>query len=126
MSNFKEASKLGLKFNTAKGMLSIDQLWSLGVNDLSNAIKAVKKELKKNDDDELSFLEVGNTVDTENQLRFDILKEVYMEWKKDSEERRNAAANKANRQKIVDLIEMKKEESLAKLSVEELEAMLNK
>ena len=52
---------------------------------LAESIKAVKKVLKKNDDDELSFLESSKVVDVENQLRFDILKDVYLTKKAEAE-----------------------------------------
>lgn len=121
---FKQASKLGLRFQTNKGILSVEQLWQLGQTDLSNAIKAVKKVLKKNDDDELSFLEDTKVVDIENQLRFDILKDVYLTKKKDAEELRNAAESKAHNQKILSLIAEKQEGKLKEMSIEELEKLL--
>lgn len=121
---FKQASKLGLRFQTNKGILSVEQLWQLGQTDLSNAIKAVKKVLKKNDDDELSFLEDTKVVDIENQLRFDILKNVYLTKKKDAEELGNAAESKAHNQKILSLIAEKQEGKLKEMSIEELEKLL--
>jgi Txe/YoeB family toxin of Txe-Axe toxin-antitoxin module len=52
--------------------------------------KSIKKVLKKNDDDELSFLESTKEVDVENQLRFDILKDVYLTKKKEADDKRAA------------------------------------
>lgn len=121
---YKQASKLGLRFQTNRGVLSVEQLWHLSQTDLSNAIKAVKKVLKKNDDDELSFLEDTKVVDVENQLRFDILKDVYLTKKKDSEELRDIAETKAHNQKILALIAEKQEGKLRDMSVEELEKLL--
>lgn len=121
---YKQASKLGLRFQTNRGVLSVEQLWHLTQTDLSNAIKAVKKVLKKNDDDELSFLEDTKVVDVENQLRFDILKDVYLTKKKEAEELRNTAENKAHNQKILALIAEKQEGKLRDMSVEELEKLL--
>jgi len=54
---YKQASQLKLRFQTGVGLVSCEQLWDLNQTQLANAIKAVKKVLKKNDDDELSFLE---------------------------------------------------------------------
>lgn len=121
---FKQASKLKLRFQTNRGVLSAEQLWDLTQTDLANAIKAVKKVLKTGDDDELSFLESTKVVDVENQLRFDILKDVYLTKKKEAEESRDAAANKAHNQKILALIAEKQEEGLKGKSIEELEALL--
>ena len=54
---YKTAAQLKLRFQTNVGVLTVEHLWDLSQNQLANAIKAVKKVLKKNDDDELSFLE---------------------------------------------------------------------
>ena len=123
MSNYKQASRLGLRFQTNKGLLTVEQLWQLTVTDLSNAIKAVKKILIKTDD-ELSFLEDTKVVDVENQLRFDILKDVYITKKEERDSLRDQAATKEHNQKILELIAEKKEGDLKGLSVEELEKLL--
>jgi hypothetical protein len=121
---YKTATQLKLRFHTHVGMVSAEQLWDLPQNALSNAIKAVKNVLKKTDDDELSFLEDTKIVDVENQLRFNILKDVYLTKKKEAEELRNAADIKAHNQKILTLITEKKDDSLKGMSVEELEKQL--
>ena len=124
MEMYKQASKLGLRILTSKGMLSVEQLWQLSQVDLSNAIKAVKKVLKKTDDDELSFLEDTKVVDVENQLRFDILKDVYLTKKAEAEAIKDAAEIKQHNQKILALIAEKQEGKLRDMSVEELEKLL--
>jgi len=121
---YKKASQQGLRIATPKGELSIEQLWQLGFGDLSKSIKAVKKILKTTDDDELSFLEDAKVIDVTNQLRFDILKDVYLTKRKDKEALRAAIDTKAHNQKILQLMEDKKEEGLKEMSVEELEKML--
>jgi hypothetical protein len=121
---YKQASQLQLRIPTNVGSLSVEQLWGLTQTQLSNAIKAIKKVLKKSDDDELSFLEDTKVVDVENQLRFDILKDVYLTKKKEAEELRNAAEDKAHNQKILTLIAEKREGKLRDMSEEELQALL--
>jgi hypothetical protein len=121
---YKQASKLKLRFSTTKGLLAAEQLWDLTLTDLSNAIKAVKKVLKKVDDDELSFLNDANTVDVESQLRFDILKDVYLTKKSEAEALRDAAAAKVHNQKILALIAEKNDDKLKSMSVEDLEKLL--
>lgn len=121
---YKTASKMKLRFPSSVGILSMEQLWDLSQAQLTNTIKAVKKVLKKNDDDELSFLEDTKVVDVENQLRFDILKDVYLTKKKEAEERRDAAETKAHNQKILSLIAEKKDDSLKSMSIEDLEKLI--
>lgn len=121
---YKQASKLGLRIQTNKGLLAVEQLWQLSQSDLSNVIKAVKKVLVKNDDNELSFLENTKVVDIENQLRFDILKDVYLTKKSEAEAIRNEAETKAHNQKILALIAEKQEGKLRDMSEEELKTLL--
>ena len=120
---YKKASQLKLRFATNVGLLSAEQLWDLSQTQLSAAVKAVKKVLKKNDDDELSFLEDAKEVDVESQLRFDILKDVYLSKKKDAEELRDAASIKAHNQKIDALIADKQEGKLKDLSIAQLKRL---
>lgn len=120
---YKQASQLKLRFSTNVGQLSVEQLWELSQTTLSIAIKSVKKILKKNDDDELSFLEDTKEVDVENQLRFNILKDVYLTKKKEADELRNAAYIKAHNQKIDSLIAEKQEGKLKEMSIEDLEKL---
>jgi hypothetical protein len=65
----------------------------------------------------------SSTVDVENQLRFDILKDVYLTNKKENEELRNAADNKAHNQKIDALIAEKQDGQLREMSIEDLEKL---
>lgn len=123
MSNYKEASRLGLRFQTIVGNLTVEQLWGLSLTNLSSAIKAVKKTLKKTDDDELSFLEDSKVINTVDQLKFDILKDVYLTKKGEMEALRDAANVKEHNNKIDTIIAAKKETELQSMSVEQLEAL---
>lgn len=121
---YKKATQLKLRFPTTIGLLSTEQLWDLNQTKLSNLIKDVKKILKKDNDDDLSFLESTKTVDVENQLRFDILKDIYLTKKKIADDLRETADIKAHNQKILALIAEKKDDSLKGMSIEELEKQL--
>lgn len=121
---YKEASRLKLRFQTSKGLLSVEQLWDLSLTELGNCIKSVKKVLKKNDDDELSFLEDNKVTDVENETRFAVLKDVYLTKKKESDDARNAAEIKAHNQKILGIIAEKQEANLRSMTVEELNALI--
>lgn len=127
---YKQASQQKLRFQTNRGILSSEQLWDLSQADLSSAIKAVKKTLTKNDDDELSFLAESTIVDTDNELRFNILKDVFLTKKKEVDERRNAAEAKKFEQKIITLIaereEKDMEDELNAMSIDELKELIRK
>lgn len=124
MEIYKQATKLGVRFATSKGLLSVEQLFHLTQTDLANAVKNQKKVLKKNDEDDLAFLDESSKVDAVEQLKFDILKDVYLTKKADAEALRTEREKKENNQKIMQLIQQKKEGELQSKTVEELEAML--
>lgn len=124
---YKQATRINLQFETEKGILNVQQLWTLGTTSLSKAVKAINKKLKEQDkdDDELSFL--GNTASSKNKedvLRFEILKDIYLTKKQEVEEAAALLSKKENNQKILELISRKKDTALEQMSVEELEKML--
>ena len=121
---YKQASRLDLQFNTAKGMVNVAQLWQLTQTEISNAIKAVNKVLKKTEESDLSFLEDTKVVDSINELRFEILKDVYITKKKEAEGLRTIAENKAHNQKILTELAERKDNAIKKLSDDELVAQL--
>lgn len=127
MSDFKQATKEKLRFDTSKGLLSTEQLWDLSLNSIAIIVRSLKKQLKKDNDDDLSFLDEGSTpVDRTLELKFNVVKEVYLSKKEDSDTIRDEASKKLHNQKILELIFEKKEGDLRTKSVEELEAMLQK
>lgn len=123
---YKQAALLKLRFETSKGSLTAEQLFDLSMSDLSSAIRKVNAQLKKEkaEDDELAFLEGVDVVETQNSLRFKILKDVYLTKK----EARDAAVidfeKKQRKQRIAEIIAAKKDAALAEKSIEELEKML--
>lgn len=121
---FKDASRLRLRFATSKGSLSTEQLWELTQTDLAACIRNVKKLLKVTEDNDLSFLDNDVKVNSEDQVRFDVLKEVYQTKKAELDAARTAKEKKEHNQKILALIADKKETDLKGKSIEELEAML--
>lgn len=121
---YKKATKIGLKFPTSVGELTVDQVWTLNQSQLANAIKSIKKVLKKDEDDDLLFLTETKTVDTLNQLRFDLLKDIYLTKKQEAEDIRTAASNKEHNEKIYALIQEKQQGKMQEMSIDELTALI--
>lgn len=124
MDIYKQGVIAKVRFNTSKGSLSIEQLYELSQTDLANVIKSQKQVLKKTDEGELGFLDEISKVDAKEQLKFDILKEVYLTKKSESEALRNAKEIKEHNQKIMELISNKQESELLGKSVDELKTLL--
>jgi hypothetical protein len=125
MSIYKEAAKIGLRFQTTQGVLTTEQLFTLSLSKLATAVKAVKKQLQNDsNDDELSFLDETKVVDKEKQLQFEILKDVYLTKKEELDNQKTEAQRKENNQYILGLIKNKQDQELANKSIDELKAML--
>lgn len=121
---YKEALKLNLRFQTSVGLLTVEQLFGLSLLQLENAVKSVAKALKKGEKDEsLNFLEDQNVSDKENELRFAILKDIYIDKKKENADALQLVKNKEHNAKIDALIARKKDEELESMSVEDLEKL---
>ena len=124
---YKKASRLKLRFATNKGSLTVEQLWTLSLNDLKSLIRNLYELNKKTVDQELSFLEEEvATEDTEDKLRSDIAVDIYKTKQAELAERRNEAEKRAFNQHIDEIIAEKKEADLRGKSIEELEAMRRK
>ena len=124
MSNFKQASKIGLRIQTSKGPLSVEQLWTLRTSDLVSAIKALKKKMEVDKGDDLDFLTETVRTNPVDQLSFDILKEIYLDKKAEEEASRRASEDKKHNEKIFELIAKKQESDLENKSIDELKAMI--
>lgn len=124
MEMYKKASREKLRFSNSKGVLSLEQLWALSLPTLSQMIKDQLEVVKvKGSNDELSFLETNN-VDPIEQLKFDILKDVYLTLKNEAEMAKNEAEDRLKKQKILQLIAVKQDQELMNKSIDELKAML--
>lgn len=124
MDIFKRASREKLRFETSKGVLSAEQLWDLPQSGLASAIKNVKKILQKDNDDDLNFLDDAKVVDKVNQLRFEILKDVYLTKKTEAEEARNKVAIKEHNEEILALIAEKEKSEMKEKGIDDLKKML--
>lgn len=126
---YKKASKKKLRFSTNRGSLSVEQLWDLPKEEIRQLVikarEAAKKSSGEVSDTELSFLDApAKTKATDDELRFEILKDIYLTKKSAEEKAQKKAEIKRNNQKLLELIARKQDEALEKKSIKELEKML--
>ena len=126
MEMYKQAAILGLRVQTTKGLLSVDQLWTLKLKDLSDSLKALKKNSTKTSDSELDFLEETTKIDVISELAFEIMKDVYLTKREEATRIKEDAEVKAYNQKIIEIIARKQDQDLENKSLEELQALLKK
>lgn len=125
---YKKAAQLKVRFSTAKGELTVEDLFDLplssgvGRPNLNDIAKALHKRLK--DSDDVDFVDTVKRSDTLDQLKFDLVRDVIAVRVAERDAADIAAARKEEKQKIMALIEKKKDEALSGTSLEELEARL--
>jgi len=128
MEIYKKASKKKLRFNTNRGVLSVEMLWDLPKEEIRELVikarEAAKKSSGQVSDAELSFLDAPKAKATDDELRFEILKDIYLTKKNADEKALKKAEIKANNKKVLELIARKQDEALEKMSIKELEKML--
>ena len=119
---FKYAAKKALRF-PYKGMASDEDLFDLGLNELDNIYKTLKKQ-QKNDAGE-SLIEDKTPQDTQLEIKLAIVKEIFDDKKASIDKAKKTAEKKAQAQKILSIMNRKQDEALQNMSMEELQAQLD-
>ena len=109
---FEAATRYKYRF-PFKGMISVEDLWDLKLQDLDSVFKLLNKEKKQSDEE--SLLQVKSEADQALENKIQIVKFVVQVKQAEKKERN---------QKIMRIIERKQNEALEGKSLEELTAML--
>lgn len=127
---FEKATRQQLRFNSKKGLLSVEDLWTLPLKnnssnqvDLDEVAKAVHQELKASE--EVSFVAPVTASNTTAQLKMDIVKHIIAVKLAEKEVAEKAREVKEKKQKIMSIIAQKQDEALVNSSVEDLQKMLD-
>ena len=123
---FEEAIRLKLRFETAKGALTVEDLYDLPLTsanrpNLNDIAKGLSRYLRENEED---FVGTASKADTAAQLKFAIVKHVIAERLAENEAAKAAADRRETKARIMELIAKKQDESLQNKSLEELQAMV--
>lgn len=122
---YKKAIRAKLRFQTNKGLLTVEQLWGLTLAELKNLIISLHETVKKVPSEDLSFLETETVQEeSEDKMRFDIAVDVYKTKQQEAKDSREEASKKAYNQHIAEIIAEKEEADLRSKSIDELKAMM--
>lgn len=119
---FEVATRNGFRFQF-KGMISVEDLWSLNVRDLDLVFKTLNSQLKQVKEE--SLLEVKTQQDQELDTKIEIVKYIVKVKQEEENVRLQVKEQKEKKQKIMEILSTKQDESLQNMSVDELTAMLN-
>lgn len=124
---FEQATRAKLRFETNKGLLSVEDLWELpltsqtGKANLDDIAKGLHRELK--DSEEISFVEEKKSTDGITKLKFEVVKSVINTLVVERKTQAEAKERKEKKAQILALIAQKENEKLAGTSLDELKAL---
>jgi len=128
MNIFEQATRLNLRFGSAKGNLTVEDLWKLPLLSESGAsldevAKYYNKMMKETNEE--SFVVKKSIKNNIAELKLDIAKHIIKVRLDEDEASANAVLAKAKKQKIMAIIADKQDEGLKGQSVEDLQKMLD-
>lgn len=123
---FEEATRQGLRYETSKGSLSVEDLWNLPLTsniaakpNLDDIAKVLYKNLKDTSN-EVSFVTPAVKSNYAQQLKFDIVKHIIDVLVAERNAKAEATARREKKQELLALIAQKETEHLSGQSLEEL------
>lgn len=125
MSNiFERASRIGLRFATTKGELTVEDLWHLPLSHSTKVnLDTIAQELHakvKAQDNEVSFVTKKAAADPSIALGFELVKHIIEVRLAEAEVAAQVKSNRDKREKILELIAAKEGDELSAKSLDEL------
>lgn len=129
MNHFEYATRYKLRFPSAQGNLTVEQLWELPLitknssrASLDAVASAIYRTLKSAD--EVSFVKRQSDADEASEVALEVVKHIIQVRQTESKAAEQHLANVAKKAKLRALIEEKKDTDLGAKSIEELEKEL--
>ncbi len=123
---FEIASRNKLRFESTKGLLSVEDLWDLPLQSVrgTSLDNLAGKYDKQREEVTKSYVEPTVEVDEESKLAFEIIMHIIKIRLEESRIRSEAKLRKEKKQKILAIINNKEESALEGLSIEDLRKQL--
>lgn len=118
---FERAAEQKLRF-PCRGSISTEDLYDLRVEELDRLFKVLNRKAKI--ETEESLLKPKEKTSTELDLQIAIVRHIVEGKLADAEEKKNLAAKRAQKQKLLEILSEKQDMDLRNKSVEELTKML--
>lgn len=129
MNMFERASRVKLRFLSAKGALTVENLWDLPLQsttgmDLDTLAKATNATLKSASEE--SFVTISsNPLKEESELKLDILKHILISKQAEQADRVNAAQRAERKRKLLNILADKEDDSLKQMTPEQIREAIN-
>lgn len=119
---FEQATRTKVRF-PFKGLISVEDLWDLSVQNLDLVFKTLNAQVKQAKEE--SLLNTKTKEDEVLDLQINLVKYIVQVKLEEDSVRLHAKENKEKKQKLMAILSAKQEENLLSKSVEEIQAMLN-
>lgn len=114
---FEIATRNRYRFNY-KGVMTVEDLWSLRVEDLDAIFKMLNRQKKTADEDSLLATKSAEDQDLANKI--DIVRYIVSVKLAEAAERVSAVEKKAQRDKIMEIVAKKKDKALEDMGIDDL------
>ena len=114
---FEIATREKMRF-PFKGVISVEELWDLDVKSLDAIFKTLSSQLKESEEE--SLLDVKSKQDCELENKIEIIKYIVSVKLEESIQRALAKEKKEQKQKLLEILSEKENESLMNMSLEEI------
>lgn len=121
-NKFEVAARTKMRF-PFRGLISVEDLWDLPVQALDTIFKSLNSELKQVQEE--SLLNVKTKEDKELDVKIDIVKYIVSVKISESNTLLKVKEQKEQKQKIMEILASKQDESLQNMSEEDLKKMLD-
>lgn len=104
-----------------KGLISVEDLWDLSLQDLDRVFKALNAEAKQTQEE--SLLKTRDSKEEVLDRKIEIIKHIVSVKQAEALAVKEAADKKAQKQRILEIIAKKEDDSLQNMSLEDLKKM---
>jgi len=118
---FETATRAKMRF-MFKGLISVEELWDLSVDELDCIFKELNKQFKNKKEEGL--LHQQTKKDMELETKIEIIKYIFSKKVEEQKERKNMVEKKEKKKEIMAILADKQQESLKGMSIEDLQNML--
>lgn len=119
---FEYATRNKLRFSF-KGMISVEDLWDLSLENLDSIYKGLNKEVKQSEEE--SLLHKKAEVDVKLEVQIAVVKHIVSVKLEENEAAKKEFMKKVQKQKLMSALAAKENEALQNYSIEELKKMLD-
>lgn len=118
---FEYATRNKLRF-PFKGLITVEDLWQLKLEDLDSIYKTLNREAKKSQEE--SLLAEKNVEDERTHVMIDIIKHIVTVKQEEAKAKYQEAEKAVKKQKIMSVLAAKEDKALENMSEEDLKKML--